>query len=487
MKRAYLPILIILTLFLLPFLAAGSARAANLSLEVLPGWEFYPDPLEQGLRMGCAVAGAGRMNSDSYDDILVGAERGGTDKQGWVGMFLGGASGPQSTPAWEVIGEDNGNQFGVALDGVGDVNGDGYNDIIIGAPNYKGVEPSDEAGEGAAYLYYGTEDGLELSPGWKMEGNMPQARFGAAVAGAGDINGDGFNDVIVGMPFYSYDTLTNAGKAFVYLGSADGLSTIDVWNDIGEQGGAQLGLEVNGAGDVNNDGFDDVLVGQPTYDNFADNTYTDAGAVYLYLSDGTSLSAVPDWSYFGDRKNAWLGSSAAGVGDLNGDGCDDIAIGAPGYNVGSLLGAGKAFVFYGCQETDSGLNAEPDWEFSIEQSYAHVGVDVSGGGDTNGDGYDELLVGADDFSDEQANEGTVYAFFGSQSGLSNQPGWQVEGNKNDTEFGFAVDGAGDTNGDGVTDVLVGSPAFRINEIIKGAAFLYFGTEYYHTHLPFILR
>jgi len=158
--------------------------------------------------------------------------------------------------------------------------------------------------------------------------------------------------------------------------------------------------------------------------------------------------------------------------------------------VGSLLNTGKVYVFYGCRATSSGLNDVPDWDYAYTQPEASFGIDVSGGGDTNNDGYNELLVGAHLYDDEQANEGTVYAFFGGPGGLMKLPSWQAEGNKNDTDFGFAVDGAGDTNGDGFSDVLIGAPQFRIEEVIKGAAFLYFGSPQaiiYHTQLPLIRK
>jgi hypothetical protein len=490
MKNHQAHTLIALALLLVASLlvtAADSARAARLALQIMPSWELYPALTEQGIRLGWAVAGAGRVNGDSYADILVGADKGGTDKQGWAGLFLGSNGGPQSMAVWSVSGERKGDLFGGALDSAGDVDGDGYDDIVVGAPNYEGVAPSDEAGEGAAYVYLGGESGPALTPAWKAEGDLQAAKFGAAVAGAGYVNGDEYADVIVGMPGFTNGDFINAGAAFVYFGSEDGLNPAYGWLDYGNQAGSQFGLEVNAAGDVNGDGYGDVLVGQPYYDN---DIYLDAGAVYLYLGNQFSLSNVHAWSYIGYRGDDRLGTSAASAGDLNNDGCDDIAIGAPGYNEGGLLNTGKAYVFYGCQATLSGLNDVPDWEFTVEQAGANVGIDVSGAGDTNADGYAELLVGAHLYDDEQANEGTVYAFFGGPQGILSQPVWQVDGNKNDTYFGYAVDGAGDTNGDGFADVLIGAPTFRVNEVIKGAAFVYFGSTeaiIIHTHLPFIRK
>ena len=93
---------------------------------------------EQGVRLGWAVAGAGLVNGDSYADILVGADKGGADREGWAGLFLGSNGGPQSMAAWQVIGEKKGDLFGGAVDGAGDVNHDGYADIMVGASNYEG-------------------------------------------------------------------------------------------------------------------------------------------------------------------------------------------------------------------------------------------------------------------------------------------------------------------------------------------------------------
>jgi hypothetical protein len=467
--------------------ASGDAFLPDLA--IMPSWEYYPGDEEQGVRLGWAVAGAGLVNGDLYADILVGADKGGANREGWAGLFLGSNAGPQTMTAWEVLGENKGDLFGGALDSAGDVDGDGYADIAVGASNHE----SSLAGEGAVYVYMGGATGLPLTPDWKAVGGLQSGRFGMAVAGAGDVNGDGYSDLVVGMPGFAYEDKTNAGKALVYFGSPDGLTMVNVWYDIGTQSAAQFGTDVNAAGDVNGDGYDDVLIGEPYYDAVVNDVlYLDAGAVYLYLGNGGEygLSNIHVWSYYGYRGADHLGITVAPAGDLNGDGCDDVAIGAPGYNIGSLLDTGRVYVFYGCRPTLSGLNDVPDWWFSIEQANANVGIDVSSAGDTNNDGYDDLLVGAHLYDDEQANEGTVYAFFGGPDGLGPLPGWQADGNKNDTYFGYAVDGAGDTNGDGFNDALVGAPTFRVNEVIKGAAFLFFGTQQatvYHSFMPFVRK
>jgi hypothetical protein len=487
MKNKHPLSLIALTILLLITNVAGSTRAARPELEILPTWEFYG--YYQGDRLGIAVAGAGLVNGDSYADILVGADKGGTNREGQALLFLGGASGPQGTPAWNVLGEKKGSLFGAAVDGAGDVDNDGYDDIVVGAANYSGTAPSDEAGEGAVYVYYGSAAGPGLTADWKVEGDLAGIQLGAAVAGGGYINGDDYADVIVGMPGFDYGGLTNAGGAYVFFGSETGLEANPGWYDYGLQSGAQFGLEVNAAGDVNGDGYDDVLVGEPNYDN---DIYLDAGAVYLYLGTQFSLASVPSWSMVGYRGGDQLGKSVSSAGDVNGDGCDDIAVGAPYYNLPGMLDTGRVYLFFGCQATASGLNPTPDWEYSYPQANMNLGIDVSSAGDTNDDGYDELLVGADLFDDEQANEGAVFAFFGTASGIAIQPIWRVEGNKNDTFFGIAVDGAGDTDGDGYADVLIGAPEYRYVEDNLGAAFVFFGTpettsSFYLNFLPFLIR
>ena len=491
--KHYRPFVLIALVLLIASSAAGAWRASAMpaqpELQTLPAWEYYG--AVQGEWLGIAVAGAGKGPGDAYADLLVGASKGGENREGWAGLFLGSASGPQQAPAWQVTGDNKGSEFGTALDGGWDINHDGYMDIVIGAPNYTGVDPSNQAGEGAVYVYYGAAGVPATTPDWKVEGELQAARMGSAVAFGGYINGDEYADVIVGMSGYTNGEWANAGAAFVYFGTASGLNPTPGWLDFGMQASAQFGLQVSSAGDVNGDGYDDVLVAEPYFDNILDVTYYDAGRVSLYLGNELSLSNVPAWSYIGYRGGDRLGTSLAAAGDVNGDGCADIAIGAPGYNDGALLDAGRVYVFHGCQtDSASRLNLTPDWVYTYPQADANTAIDVSSGGDTNHDGYAELLVGVHLFDDEQANEGAAFAFFGGPDGLSTLPGWQAEGNKNDTYYGYAVDAAGDTNGDGFDDVVVGAPMFRYEEIIKGAAFVFFGSAQsilYPNYLPFIWR
>jgi hypothetical protein len=171
----------------------------------------------------------------------------------------------------------------------GDVNGDGYSDVIIGAYLYNTANPN----AGKAYLSLGSGSGLQASPSWTSSGDdQGNAHFGVSVASAGDVNGDGYSDVIIGA--YSYDTAnTNAGKAYLYLGSSSGLEAS--WTSSGDdQASAAFGNSVASAGDVNGDGYSDVIIGAYAYDTANSNV----GKAYVYLGkplrSGIFTSAVLD-------------------------------------------------------------------------------------------------------------------------------------------------------------------------------------------------
>ncbi len=155
----------------------------------------------------------------------------------------------------------------------GDVNGDGYADVIVGAPSWTHGQED----EGAAALYYGSAFGLLSNPNWVVESNMPGAEFGISVKTAGDVNGDGYDDVIVGAHYYANGQIDEGG-AVVYHGSASGLSHIPNWGDESNQEGARFGLSVGTAGDVNGDGYSDVIASAILYDH----SQIDEGAAFVY-------------------------------------------------------------------------------------------------------------------------------------------------------------------------------------------------------------
>jgi len=358
-------------------------------------------------------------------------------------------------------------EYGYSVASAGDVNGDGYDDVIVGAPLFDAGQPD----EGRAFVYLGTPEGPGRAAAWIGEGNQLGAQFGSSVASAGDINGDGYDDVIVGAPFFDGGQ-TDEGRVFVYLGSSSGLSAGATWTAEADQASASFGTSVGSAGDVNGDGYDDILVGAPAYDS----GQTDEGTAFLWLGDSTSLgpSGTPlnvDWAAESDQNGAAIGVSIASAGDVNGDGYDDVIIGARLYDDGQV-DEGKAFAYLG---SSSGLSTTASWTAQADQASALFGWAVASAGDVNGDGYDDVIVGAYAYSNPEAGEGRVYVFMGSAAGLPVIPSWSAESNQVNAYFGGSVASAGDVNGDGYDDVIVGAWLYDNPEVDEGRSFVYVGS------------
>jgi hypothetical protein len=230
-------------------------------------------------QFGSSVGTAGDVNADGYADIIVGST--GTNK---VFVFHGSATGLSSTAAWTAQNAQAGAAFGTGAKTAGDVNGDGYSDVIVGAYAFD----NGQTDEGGAFVYHGSPAGLSPAPAWTAEGDQPGAQFGIDVGAAGDVNGDGYSDVIVGAPLY--DNIESAeGRAYVYLGSPTGLATGAAWTAESDQTAANLGRSVAVAGDVNGDGYADVIVGAPVFDDIQ----ADEGRAYLFLGHGGGIAVPP--------------------------------------------------------------------------------------------------------------------------------------------------------------------------------------------------
>ncbi len=367
--------------------------------------------------------------------------------------------GPSS---WSVLGGQQDAFLGVSVARAGDVNGDGVDDLIVGAYQYD----NGQLDEGRALVYAGSSSGLATVPLWTMEGNQAGAFFGRRVAGAGDVNKDGFDDVLVSAT--SFDNgQANEGRVFLYLGSATGPKTTPAWTYEPNQADAACGIAIAAAGDVNGDGRDDVLVATANWDAGA----ADAGKAELFLGTASGLQASPAWSFAGAQAGELLGLSVAAAGDLNRDGFDDVIVGATGWSNGES-GEGRALVFHG---RSSGLNATPAWSAEGGQAGAAFGQSVAGAGDTNGDGWGEVIVGARVFDNGEVDEGRAFVFGGSAAGLSAAPVWTAEPNQPGASFGVAVAGIGDHNGDGYADVLVGAFLHDGSFSDEGRALLYLGS------------
>ena len=393
--------------------------------------------------------------------MIVGADRytGANFQEGRAFVYYGSASGPSTTPNWTVSGGQWGAWLGHGVSTAGDVNGDGYGDVIVGAQAYD----NDQTNEGRAWIYYGSASGLETTPVWTAESNRENSAFGYEVSTAGDVDGDGYADVIVGDYYYT-NVEAHEGAAFVYHGGPDGLSATADWTAEGNQEGATVGSWVSTAGDVNGDGFEDTLVGAPGYDNGE----TDEGKAFLYYGSATGLGNTPVWTTESNQAGAAFGF-VGGAGDVNGDGYDDVIVGALGFD-GSQIDGGRAFVYYG---SAAGLSTSANWTAEGTQPAAHFGS-VSAAGDVNGDGYGDIIVGALGDEHVQTADSAAYGYYGSPSGLSPTPNWIVVGDRRDTRFAWSVSTAGDVNGDGYGDVLVGEHLHTSTIDRQGKARLFYG-------------
>ena len=432
------------------------------------GWS--PGTAQAGSRYAYSLGCAGDVNGDGYDDVIVGApnyDRGESD-EGRVFVYHGSLTGPSAGPDWTAESDQVDALFGNAVSTAGDVNGDGYDDLIVGANGYS----NGETGEGAAFLFLGSRVGLRRAWDWVAEGGQGGAGFGCAVSTAGDVDGDGYDEVIVGANGYDGGE-SNEGAAYVYYGSPSGLSVSPDWMEESEQVDAQLGTSVATAGDVDGDGYADIIIGVP----YMDSGETDEGRVLVYLGSGSGLSANPDWWAQSDEDHAHMGCVVSAAGDVNGDGYGDVIVGAAGYDNGGLS-QGAAFIWFG-STSDLGAPGTPanaDWLGDVDQDGAAFGCSVSTGGDVDGDGYDEVIVGASLYDNGETNEGGAFVYYGSGSGPAVSPGWTGQGDQADASYGFCVASAGDVNGDGLADLLVGSPDWDDLGADEGRAWLYYGPE-----------
>jgi hypothetical protein len=445
--------------------ASGAVQSYGWSQLPCPAWRVESD--QAGAQMGSSVASAGDVNGDGYADVVVATwlyDEGEID-EGRVQAYLGSATGLSLVPGWTAASDQVEAYLGEAAC-AGDVNGDGYDDLIVGAKTYES-DSTFQSGEGAAFLFLGSAAGLAIGPAWTVEGNQAFARLGS-VAGAGDVNGDGYDDVIVGASLYS-NGAGSGGAAFLYLGSATGLPSVPAWTAEGDDSNGQFGDVVAAAGDVNGDGYGDVIVGAPT---FSDGQ-SGEGVAHVYLGSATGLAMLPAAVLQGDQSNAGFGASVSSAGDVDADGFDDVLVGAPKFVDGQTL-EGHAFLYRG---SAGGVESTPAWTAEKNQAFASLGISVAGAGDLDGDGYDDVLIGAERFDAGQLDEGGVFAYMGSATGLEAQPRWFAQGEQVSSRFGHSVAGAGDVNQDGFDDALVGAPLYDRGETSEGSAFAYLGSPF----------
>ncbi|MAF64514.1 MAG: hypothetical protein CMJ84_02480 [Planctomycetes bacterium] len=356
-------------------------------------------------------------------------------------LLVAGASAQQNLH--EFHGEAAGDRFGWALACAGDTDGDGIADWLFGSPF------SDENGtsSGSARLVSGATGATRYT----LHGAAALDLFGYSLACAGDVDGDGFSDLVIGA-YGNDDFATEAGTAYVFSGIDGTLLHALSGGEAFENGG----ISVAGAGDVDGDGLDDVLVGAWGSDLAGPN----AGAARVFSgADGSLLRLL-----LGEAELDLFGTAVCGLGDIDGDGRADLAVGAKWNDVNGS-GAGSVEVF-------SGADGAPLFTLRGAASGDGFGSSVACAGDVDGDGVNDLIVGAPgaDVSGTNAGSATVY------SGVDGSSLFQFEGPAAGDGFGVSVAGAGDMDGDGRADVIVGAHGNDANGSGAGCARVFSGAD-----------
>ena len=489
-----LPVRCCAALFLLISLCPAEPVAAQYIRPLTPDASIT-GPSSPEHELGESLAGGGDVNGDGFDDLLLASP----DKPdgGVVYLLLGPGPGPGTWEVDEIAaasfhGIDENDDAGRGLDLAGDLDGDGYDDVVIGAPEYS---PSWEI-DGAVFLFHGNPAGwaaqtslAEADASWLSEDDTEDA--GQAVSTGGDIDGDGLDDLVVAAP-YDDEIASNSGEVFVILGRPGGWAGEDTLAaaDASLRGGVEqerLGQTISTAGDVDGDGYDDILIGAAHFQGEEDINSNDFGKVYLVAGRASGwvhdmgIEAMAMASFVGVSRGENAGDSISSAGDVDGDGYDDILIGAPYGLDGYGNEEGRASLVLGRASgwsLDVSLT-EADVRFPSGADDSRFGAAVAILGDVDGDGLDDLAVGAPDYPPTYYTEhGRVSMFLGRVSWTdptttSSSNGY-LDGEDGD-RVGSAIAGVGDLDGDGLADWVVSGPDRRLANSEQGIVHLFLGS------------
>ncbi|MFT5423856.1 MAG: hypothetical protein ACI89L_001647 [Phycisphaerales bacterium] len=504
---------------------------AEINLSSLNGSDgFVINGLDMFDVSGESVSSAGDVNGDGIDDLIIGASGGDPNGISYAGesYVVFGAVGVGSSGSinlWAINGSngfvingiDADDRSGISVSSAGDVNGDGIDDLIIGA---HAADPNGNSFAGESYVVFGAVgvgsggsinlSSLNGSNGFVINGIDASDLSGESVSSAGDVNGDGIDDLLIGAISGAPNGIGFAGESYVVFGAVGvgssgsiNLSSLNGSNGFvlnGVDVDDRSGISVSSAGDMNGDGVDDVIIGayraDPNGIGFAGESYVVFGAVGVGSSGSINLSSLNGSNGFvlkGISGTDFSGRSVSSAGDVNGDGYDDVIIGAYGADPNGYTTAGESYVVFGAVGVGSNgsinlssLNGTNGFVLNGIWFDDQSGISVSSPGDVNGDGYDDLIIGANEADPNgNANAGESYIVFGAPavgaggsfnlSTLSGNNGFQLNGIDALDYSGSSVSSAGDINGDGVDDLIIGARgADPVGGSAAGESYVVFG-------------
>ncbi len=354
-----------------------------------------------------------------------------------------------------VTGENSGDQYATAL-GTVDFNADGFPDLAVGAP------AADDAGlsSGKVHLYFGGP-GADTIADLTFIG-VAGSFFGQSLSSAGDFDNDGYEDLLVGAPFYDLPG-SNGGGVFLFYGDPSPDTAVD-HICTGEAEGDYFGTSVSRAGDFNNDTYSDIVMGAYQADW---GSFTGFGKAYVFYG-GLSPDFHVDRILVGDADGERLGTAVTGA-DFNGDGWSDVAAGAYSYDSASAINRGRVYIFYGGAAPDT----VPDLRITGDSAGYKFGWSLTTG-KINNDPYDDLIMGTDGFSIDTFAAGKVYVFFGGTA-FDNAPDYtNTLGRSQDDYLGDAVAASVDLNEDGFDDMIAGMPGNNDGGADAGGAIVFTG-------------
>ena len=430
-----------------------------------------------GDRLGTRLAPAGDTNGDGLADFMLASPRNdnrGNDS-GSVYLFTGPVEGQLN--AADAPGRlraiSAGHQVGTSIAPAGDIDGDGYDDVLVGAPrsNAGGTD------SGEVYLVHGpiTGDVTLTAAGLRLIGEISYDVAGTSVSGAGDVTGDGVADLLVGATGYGDGGFQNRGAAYLISGAAVGTTDLSSAEAriMGEARYDRIGTTVLGPGDVNGDGVSDLVTTGYTWPS-NDNI----GAAFLFFGplDGIVNALDADATFEGPAEDAQAGTAVA-AGDLNNDGHADLVVSAPYVDVTDDE-EGAVYIVYGPLTDDVDLVDAGGVVTGVTRR-DRIGDSVDVGGDVNRDGIGDLIIGAAQADTDEVDAGAAWMFLGPIEGTTNTDAAAVtltaEAGRDAAGTGAVF--AGDTNGDGLADLLVGATNHDGGGTDAGAAYLVIGTSW----------